>query len=71
MDYIWEKFNLKKHSEASTKGEDIEFRLARTESIRTLAEMSNKIMDFSTSHLFRRHNIDSKKVCYSTTYIYQ
>ena len=61
MDYIWGKFNLKKHSDAGTKGEDIEIRWARTESIRTLAEMPNKIMDFSTSHLSRRHNIDSKK----------
>ena len=55
------KFNLKKLSDAGTKGEDIEIRWARTKSIRTLAEMPNKIMYFSTSHLSRRHNIDSKK----------
>ena len=61
MDYILAKFNLKKHSDAGTKGEDIEIRWARTESIRTLAEMPNKIMYFSTSHLFRRHNIDSNE----------
>ena len=55
------KFNLKKHSDAGTKGEDIEIRRARTESIRTLAELPNKIMYFSTSHLSRRHSVDSKK----------
>ena len=37
------KFNLKKHSDASTKGEDIEIRWARKERIRTLAELSLQV----------------------------